>query len=92
MQDGSNGTNLDKGRIEIEELIGSAVLCGGFMLHYQPLFETGGRALTGFEALIRLPRKDGTLVLPTVLISAELQRSRAMATARSAVLERRRIA
>jgi diguanylate cyclase (GGDEF)-like protein len=57
-----------KDRVEIEGLVSEAVLCDGFILHYQPLFEVGSRALTGFEALIRLPRKDGTLVSPAVFI------------------------
>jgi EAL domain-containing protein (putative c-di-GMP-specific phosphodiesterase class I) len=37
-------------------------------LHYQPLFEISDRRLIGFEALIRLPAEDGTLVPPLVFI------------------------
>jgi diguanylate cyclase (GGDEF)-like protein len=51
-------------RIELERMIRDAVLHDRFELHYQPLFEMSGRRLIGFEALIRLPREDGTLVPP----------------------------
>jgi EAL domain-containing protein (putative c-di-GMP-specific phosphodiesterase class I) len=40
----------------------------GFKLHYQPLFEIPDRRLIGFEALIRLPTEDGTLIPPLVFI------------------------
>ena len=39
-----------------------------FELHYQPLFEMSERRLLGFEALIRLPAEDGTLIPPLVFI------------------------
>jgi EAL domain-containing protein (putative c-di-GMP-specific phosphodiesterase class I) len=39
-----------------------------FELHYQPLFEMSERRLIGFEALIRLPAEDGTLIPPLVFI------------------------
>ena len=39
-----------------------------FKLHYQPLFEISNRRLIGFEALIRLPAEDGTLIPPLVFI------------------------
>jgi diguanylate cyclase (GGDEF)-like protein len=55
-------------RIELERLIRDAVLHDGFQLYYQPLFEISGRRLTGFEALIRLPKKDGTLIPPLEFI------------------------
>ena len=44
------------------------MLHDGFKLHYQPLFEMSGRRLIGFEALIRLPAEDGTLIPPLVFI------------------------
>jgi diguanylate cyclase (GGDEF)-like protein len=55
-------------RIELEEVIRNAVLHDGFELHYQPIFHMSDRRLIGFEALIRLPREDGTLIPPLVFI------------------------
>jgi diguanylate cyclase (GGDEF)-like protein len=55
-------------RIELEEVIRDAVLHDGFELHYQPIFHMSDRRLIGFEALIRLPRDDGTLIPPLVFI------------------------
>ena len=55
-------------RIELERIIRDAVLHDRFQLHYQPLFEMSDRRLIGFEALIRLPKDDGTLIPPLVFI------------------------
>ena len=55
-------------RIELEKTIRDAVLHDRFQLHYQPLFEIVGRCLIGFEALIRLPKEDGTLIPPAEFI------------------------
>jgi diguanylate cyclase (GGDEF)-like protein len=55
-------------RIELEEIIRNAVLHDRFELHYQPIFQMSDRRLIGFEALIRLPREDGTLIPPQVFI------------------------
>jgi diguanylate cyclase (GGDEF)-like protein len=55
-------------RIKLEKTIRSAVLQDRFELHYQPLFEMAGRRLVGFEALIRLPAEDGTLIPPLTFI------------------------
>jgi diguanylate cyclase (GGDEF)-like protein len=55
-------------RIELEKIIRDAVLHNRFELHYQPLFEMSDRRLIGFEALIRLPKEDGTLIPPLVFI------------------------
>jgi diguanylate cyclase (GGDEF)-like protein len=55
-------------RIELEKMIRNAVLHDRFELHYQPLFEMSDRRLIGFEALIRLPADDGTLIPPMVFI------------------------
>jgi diguanylate cyclase (GGDEF)-like protein len=55
-------------RINLERLIRDAVLHDHFELHYQPLFELSRRRLIGFEALIRLPAADGTLIPPLVFI------------------------
>lgn len=55
-------------RIEIEKAIRDAVLHDRFVLHYQPVYEISGHNLIGFEALIRLPAKDGTLIPPLTFI------------------------
>jgi diguanylate cyclase (GGDEF)-like protein len=55
-------------RIELERIIRDAVLHDRFQLHYQPLFEMSDNRLIGFEALIRLPKDDGTLIAPLVFI------------------------
>ena len=51
-------------RSKLEATIRDAVLHDRFELYYQPLFEMIDRRLIGFEALIRLPREDGTLIAP----------------------------
>jgi diguanylate cyclase (GGDEF)-like protein len=56
------------GRLELERIIREAVLHDRFELHYQPLFEMSDRRLVGFEALIRLPKADGTLIPPMTFI------------------------
>jgi diguanylate cyclase (GGDEF)-like protein len=55
-------------RIELEAIIRDAVAHDRFELHYQPLFEMSDRRLIGFEALIRLPGKDGKLIAPANFI------------------------
>ena len=55
-------------RCKLERIIRDAVLHDRFELHYQPLFEMSERHLLGFEALIRLPAEDGTLIPPLVFI------------------------
>jgi diguanylate cyclase (GGDEF)-like protein/PAS domain S-box-containing protein len=55
-------------RFRLERTIRDAVLHGRFELHYQPLFEISARRLIGFEALLRLPAEDGTLIPPLVFI------------------------
>jgi diguanylate cyclase (GGDEF)-like protein len=57
-----------EGRIELEEVIRNAVLDDRFELHYQPIFQMSDRRLLGFEALIRLPKEDGTLIPPLEFI------------------------
>jgi EAL domain-containing protein (putative c-di-GMP-specific phosphodiesterase class I) len=37
-------------------------------LHYQPAFEVSSHKLSGFEALVRLPAPDGTLIPPMSFI------------------------
>src|SRR5580692_2100643 len=55
-------------RIELEKTLRDAVQNERFILHYQPLFEVSGQRLIGFEALIRLPAEDGTLIPPMTFI------------------------
>jgi diguanylate cyclase (GGDEF)-like protein len=55
-------------RLELERMIRDAVLHDRFELHYQPLFEISDRRLIGFEALVRLPKGDGTLIPPMTFI------------------------
>jgi EAL domain-containing protein (putative c-di-GMP-specific phosphodiesterase class I) len=55
-------------RTKLEKIIREAVLNGRFELHYQPLFEMTERRLIGFEALVRLPAEDGTLIPPMEFI------------------------
>jgi diguanylate cyclase (GGDEF)-like protein len=55
-------------RIALEKTLRDAVLHERFVLHYQPLFEISGQRLIGFEALIRLPAEDGTLIPPMTFI------------------------
>ncbi len=54
-------------RIALEKAIRHAVATGGFVLHFQPVFELG-KKLIGFEALVRLPAEDGSLIPPLVFI------------------------
>jgi diguanylate cyclase (GGDEF)-like protein len=55
-------------RIALERTLRDAVHNERFVLHYQPLFEVSGQRLIGFEALIRLPAEDGTLIPPMTFI------------------------
>jgi diguanylate cyclase (GGDEF)-like protein len=55
-------------RVKLEATIREAVLHDCFELHFQPIFEMSNRRLIGFEALIRLPKEDGTLIPPLVFI------------------------
>ena len=55
-------------RMAMEKAIRDAVLHERFVLHYQPVFEISSRQLSGFEALIRLPAADGTLISPMTFI------------------------
>ena len=55
-------------RFKLERIIRDAVFHDRFELYYQPLFEMSERRLIGFEALIRLPAEDGTLIPPLVFI------------------------
>jgi diguanylate cyclase (GGDEF)-like protein len=56
-------------RIALEKTLRDAVLYERFVLHYQPVFEISGHRLVGFEALLRLPAEDGTLIPPLTFIA-----------------------
>jgi diguanylate cyclase (GGDEF)-like protein len=56
-------------RMALEKLIRNTAAKNGFVLHYQPVYEIADRHLIGFEALLRLPRPDGTLIAPADFIS-----------------------
>ena len=51
-------------RIKLEKIIRDVVAHEGLVLHYQPVFEIANKHLIGFEALVRLPAPDGTLIPP----------------------------
>jgi diguanylate cyclase (GGDEF)-like protein len=55
-------------RLALEKIVRDAVLNERFVVHYQPLYELASRRLIGFEALIRLPAADGTLIPPMTFI------------------------
>src|SRR5450631_1460324 len=56
-------------RIDLERTLRHAVLHERFVLHYQPVFEAKARdQLRGLEALLRLPREDGTRIPPMAFI------------------------
>ncbi len=46
-----------------------AVQGGHFELHYQPQIDVGGVRITGFEALVRWRRRDGSLTPPNEFIA-----------------------
>ena len=55
-------------RIKLEKIIRDAVAHDGLVLHYQPVFEMANKHLVGFEALVRLPAPDGTLIPPDAFL------------------------
>jgi diguanylate cyclase (GGDEF)-like protein len=55
-------------RLRLERTIREAVANDRFDLHYQPVFEIDNHKLVGFEALLRLPADDGTLIPPATFI------------------------
>jgi diguanylate cyclase (GGDEF)-like protein len=55
---GELDNELDQ-RLTIERAIKAAIDSNGFLLHFQPEFRNAGGRLVGFEALLRLPTKDG---------------------------------
>jgi len=55
-------------RLALERTIRKAVAEECFTLHYQPMVQISGRRLVGFEALLRLPAEDGSLIPPLTFI------------------------
>ena len=51
-------------RQEVEGAIREACAESNFELHFQPVFRLGTGSLTGFEALLRLPRSGGGYIAP----------------------------
>jgi diguanylate cyclase (GGDEF)-like protein len=60
-------TALDT-RLKYERAIKAAIESDGFLLHYQPQFKNAGGELVGFEALMRLPTRDGGFIPPAAFI------------------------
>jgi diguanylate cyclase (GGDEF)-like protein len=55
--------------LDMETKLRQAVIKGEeFEVHYQPIVDLGTGQLTGFEALVRMRRPDGSLVLPNEFI------------------------
>jgi diguanylate cyclase (GGDEF)-like protein len=55
-------------RISLASEIRSALDEARFEAHYQPLIDIGSGKVRGFEALVRLPRSDGTYISPSEFI------------------------
>jgi diguanylate cyclase (GGDEF)-like protein len=55
-------------RVALEKILRDIVAHEGLALQYQPVLEMSGRHLVGFEALVRLPAPDGTLIPPEAFI------------------------
>jgi diguanylate cyclase (GGDEF)-like protein len=55
-------------RLALERTIRKAVAEDRFIVHYQPMVQIAGRRLVGFEALVRLPGDDGSLIPPLSFI------------------------
>lgn len=57
-----------RARLMLEKQLREAVALNRFELHYQPMYEISGKKLIGFEALVRLPGPNGTLIPPATFI------------------------
>ena len=55
-------------RQRIEARLRHALAHQQFEIHYQPLYGVDGKALRGFEALLRLKDEDGTPISPEVFV------------------------
>jgi EAL domain-containing protein (putative c-di-GMP-specific phosphodiesterase class I) len=54
--------------MRLEAVVRNAVSFGNFVLHYQPVYNVVDCRLIGFEALVRIPAEDGSLVMPATFI------------------------
>ena len=55
-------------RLRLEKMIRDAIAFNRIVVHYQPIYEAKDKRLTGFEALVRLPAPDGSLMPPSSFI------------------------
>jgi diguanylate cyclase (GGDEF)-like protein len=55
-------------RVALEKILRDTVAHEGLLLQYQPVIAMSDRHLVGYEALVRLPAPDGTLIAPTTFI------------------------
>ena len=60
--------------LTLETRMREALREGAFVLHYQPQLRVGTREVTGLEALIRWPQKDGGWIEPNEFIPVAEQR------------------
>ncbi len=75
-RDGGNGYELCDSslrdafarRRQIEDALRDATNSGELVLHYQPIMRARDEAVTGFEALLRWQRPDGTMLSPAEFI------------------------
>ena len=51
-------------RLKWKEMINSALVEEGFVVHYQPIQDIGARQVSHYEALVRMQRVDGSLIPP----------------------------
>jgi diguanylate cyclase (GGDEF)-like protein len=58
-------------RRDLENLLRRAVANNGFELHFQPIYRIASGSMTGFEALLRLPTKNGFIPPATFIPIAE---------------------
>lgn len=55
-------------RRQLEAMLRDALANDGFELQYQPIARSRDFGLAGFEALLRLPKPDGTYIPPTTFV------------------------
>jgi EAL domain-containing protein (putative c-di-GMP-specific phosphodiesterase class I) len=55
-------------RLALGSALQRAIRDGEFVMHYQPKVDSASGAICGFEALIRWPQPDGTLIAPSLFI------------------------
>ncbi len=57
-------------RLDLEEKLRSVVDNGELALQYQPIFNLETQKIAGFEALVRWPQADGSVIMPDSFIPA----------------------